>query len=210
MSGLSGDFVPAAGLSRMASDVYAELSPLTEQDATYGYPLRTLVQALCKMIEDVDELVREGTGGETSWSALFDPTRTPEEGLAWLGQLLGVPVNRGESIDTRRARVVAAAGINRGTKAAMTAAAAIHLTGTKHVLFIERTSDAYHFGVRTRSSETPDPTQTLADLISAKPAGLIMDYTTYDGVTFEDSLLADPTYADSTTAHATYALRSAP
>lgn len=209
-TGLSGVFVADSPLSRLASEVYGLLEPYSEVDAANGYALRSMVEAVTKMYVDVDELVRDSADGEdVGWSAIMDATRVPSEGLAWLGQIVGVALNPADTLPVSRERVGSGAGVRRGSPAQMIAAAQRLLTGNKTVLMSERTSDAWHFAVRTRTSETADSAAVLAALLTQKPAGLIMDYATFTGILFTESLANQATYTLSLAAKATYTLRGA-
>lgn len=208
-TGLSGHFLADSPMSRLAADIYALLEPYTEVDAANGYALRTIVEGIAKTLTDLDEIVREGPNGQTRWSSIMDATRCPPEGLAWLGQIVGTRLIPGDTLDTHRARVGAADGLRRGSPAQMTLAAQRLLTGNKTVFISERTSDAWHFSVRTRTSETPSSAAVLAALTAAKPAGLILDYATFTGILYQESLANQATYTLSTAAKATYTLRGA-
>lgn len=207
--GLSGVFIVDAPLSRMAQDIYTLLEPYAENDASAGFALRSLCESIAKTMTDVDELVRDGVNGEPGWSAILDASRAPDEGLAWLGQIVGTALLPGDSNATSRARVAAADGLKRGNPALLIAAAKRLLTGNKTVIFTERTSDAWHFAVRTRTAETPSSAAVLAILTAMKPAGLIMDYATFTGILYLETTALFATYAATTAAKATYAIRSA-
>lgn len=207
-TGISGVYVPDLPISRLGAEVYALLEPYAEGDQLAGYPLRGLVEAMTKTFVDIDEIVRDSPAGDPGWSAIMDATRCPSEGLAWLGQLVGVQLNVGDTVQMSRDRISGAAGIRRGTVQQLTLAAQRLLTGNKTVLITERTSDAWHFSVRTRTTETPSSAAVLAALIAQKPAGLIMDYNTFAGILYAETTAAFATYAATTAAKATYALRS--
>lgn len=210
LSGFSGKFVGDSPLSRLAAEVYAKLEPYAEVDEANAYALRSIVEALTKMYVDVDELVRDSLGGDPGWSALFDATRCPPEGLTWLAQLVGVTIQRGDDLATTRDKILGAeSGIRRGSLVTMKRAAARLLTGNKTIVVTERTSDAWHFSIRTRTAETPSSTAVLAALTAAKPAGLIMDYATFTGILYQESLANQATYTLSAAAKATYTLRGA-
>lgn len=208
LSGISATFVPDLPLSRLAADIYALLEPYAEGDAALGYPLRAFVESIAKMLTDVDELVRDGPNGELRWSGLFDASRIPPEGLGWLGQIVGVALVPVDPIATSRARVAAADGIKRGSVAQVKLAAQRLLIGNKTVIMTERTTDAWHFAVRTRTTETPNSAAVLAALLAAKPAGLILDYATFTGILYQETSAAFATYAATSTAKTTYAIRS--
>jgi len=208
--GLSGVFVADSPMTRLASEVYAAMEPYAEPDAATGWALRSLVEALTKMYTDVDELVRDSADGlNPGWSAAFDANRVPAEGLAWLGQLVGVPLLRGDTLATSRIRVAGAeTGIRRGSLTTMIIVAKRLLTGNKTVFVSERTSNAWTFQISTRTSETPSSAAVLAALTAQKPAGLIMTYLTVAGVVYSETTAAYATYAATTAAKATYTIRS--
>jgi hypothetical protein len=210
LSGISGTFVADTPLSRLAQDVYSILEPYAEQDAALGYGLRTIVEAMTKTFVDIDELVRESPQGDVGWSAMFDADRAPPEALAWLGQVVGTSIAPADGLTETRWRVAnGVGGIRRGSLTTMIAAMKRTLTGNKTVFVTERVGDAWHFSIRTRTSETPSTLATTLALISQKPAGLIGDYATYTGILFQESLVNQATYSASLTAKATYTLRGA-
>lgn len=209
-SGFSGVFVGDTPTSRLAAEVYARLEPYAEADETNGWALRSIVEAMTKMYVDIDELVRDSLAGDPGWSALFDATRAPPEALSWLAQIVGTTIQRGDDLATTRSKIAGAeSGIRRGSLATMRAAAARLLTGNKTIVVTERTSDAWHFAIRTRTVETPSSAAVLAALNAEKPAGLIMDYATFTGILYQESLANQATYTLSTAAKATYTLRGA-
>lgn len=209
-SGISGVFVADAPLTRLAADVYAIMDPYAEVDAANGYALRTIVEAMTKTFTDIDELVRNSPAGDPGWSPMFDADRAPPEALAWLAQIVGMIVNPADGVIETRWRVGAGVGgVRRGSLSTMIAVAQRLLTGNKTVVVTERTSDAWHFAIRTRTSETPSSAAVLAALNVSKPAGLIMDYATFTGILFQESLANQATYTLSTAAKATYTIRGA-
>lgn len=209
-SGISGVFVADSPLTRLAADVYAIMDPYAEVDAANGFALRTIVEAMTKTFTDIDELVRNSPAGDPGWSPMFDADRAPPEALAWLAQIVGMIVNPADGVIETRWRVGnAVGGVRRGSLSTMIAVAQRLLTGNKTVVVTERTSDAWHFAVRTRTSETPSSAAVLAALNAAKPAGLIMDYATFTGILFQESLVNQATYTLSTAAKSTYTLRGA-
>lgn len=206
--GLSGVYIADSPIGRLAADIYALLTPYSEDDATTGYALRSIVEAMAKTFTDVDELVRDSVAGDPGWSAILDAVRVPDEGVAWLGQIVGTPPNQGDTLAVSRARIATGEGIHRGSIPTITAIAKRLLTGTKLVVIQERTSDAWHYSVRTRTTETPSSAAVLAAMQAAKPAGLILDYATFTGVLYQETTAAFATYAATTAAKATYTIRS--
>lgn len=209
-TGISGVFVGDVPLSRLAADVYELLEPYAEVDAANSYALRSLVEACTKTFVDIDEIVRDSLTGDVGWSSIFDADRAPTEALAWLGQMVGMLVYPTDGIALTRWRVAhAVGGIRRGSLTTMIAVAQQLLTGNKTVVVTERVGDAWHFAIRTRTAETPSSAAVLAALTASKPAGLIMDYATFTGILFQESLANQATYTLSTAAKATYTLRGA-
>lgn len=147
--------------------------------ARAGDLLRPFLEGLTAGLDDVDDLV----AGEHGWSLAFDLDETDQPG--WLGQLAGVPPTGG-TVEEQRA-AVRARGYARGTVAAIKAAAAATLTGTKRVTVTERADGAaYRLEVTTYQSETPDKAATEAAIRAVKPAGLLLTYDAPIGQTWRD------------------------
>jgi hypothetical protein len=109
----------------------------------------------------------------------MDVNRCPTEALGWLAQFAGVRLLPGATDAQSRQRIQSTDGFRRGTVAAMTAAAQRTLTGTKTVGITERyTGDPYQLQVTTFAAETPDTVATYNALLAAKPAGLLLTYST--------------------------------
>jgi hypothetical protein len=152
--------------------------PLAPDDASYGYAHAHLCEALGRMLAQVGE-VFDPEGDVPPLAPILDPDLCPAWALDWLGQLVGVRLPAGLDEASSRAMIKSAAGFARGTPAAMEAALATVLTGTKTVYFRERdASDPYRFEVVTLTSETPDPVRAEAILRAAKPGGLVLSYRT--------------------------------
>jgi hypothetical protein len=89
------------------------------------------------------------------------------------------------------------AGFRRGTPAAITAAAALFLTGTRRVYFNERVrNDAYLLGVVTLASETPDPALVERAILAQKPGGLVLSYSSIVGQTYRAVLTEVDSYRE--------------
>jgi hypothetical protein len=87
-----------------------------------------------------------------------------------------------------RDTIVDTANWKRGRFAAMVGALMPYLTGSQTIMFRERynpsdptVDHAYWLTVRTYDSETPDPAAAEAALLSAKPAGIVLDYESLSG-----------------------------
>jgi len=164
--------------------VYARLEPVATQDEALGWPLLTYVQALAEMGREVEELVR---GGEQAWDPLLDVDLSPDWNLPYRAQFVGVRVTPGATPAQARAQIKGVGGFKRGTPAAMIEAVKATLTGTKYVGLIERDGDAWHITVTTRSSETPNPSATLAAAVSQKAAGLVLNVVNTATITYAES-----------------------
>jgi hypothetical protein len=198
---------PVAG--SFADDVYdGELGPLAFADPALGWPLLVLVGAIGQMFQRVQDLARDDADGNPGWSVILDIDRAPTEGLPWLGQFLGVRPTVGLTDAQQRAAIRGPAGFARGTPAAMVAAAQATLVGGKQVVLIERdasTADPpYNLTVQTYVTETPSSAKTLAALISQKPAGLKLNYSTIGGQTYQQTFTGHATYQQVFANHATY------
>jgi len=122
---------------------------------------------------------------------------------------VGLELSPSLSLEAQRQALKTTAGFRRGTATAIAGAAQQYLTGSKAVQIVERDGNAYRFTVRTFANETPNPAKVEAELLAAKPAGLIMNYEVFVGQTYGElrdtgktySQLSDeyPTYFDMTT-----------
>lgn len=115
------------------------------------------------------------------YSVFLDIDRCPAIALPWLAQFKGVVIPDGLTVQEQRNWVRTAEGQRRGTVDALVAAAKRHLTGTKTVRVLERVGgNAYALTVITRTSETPDPATTLADIVAAKRIGILLTHVVSD------------------------------
>lgn len=145
--------------------------------------LLELLDSVGRRLGEVDDLVSDSVDGP-GWSALMDPDRTPYP--AWTAQLVGVTIPGGTSDAGARALIKARPRARRGSIQTIKDIARLHLTGTKRVDVIERTTSAYTFTVRTYAAETPDPAAVEAALRAAKPAGLVLTYEIRSGITYDE------------------------
>lgn len=181
--------------------LYAELRAYTHGDAANGYPLLTLIESFGHLAQQVDDYARDTDEGP-GWSNLIDGTRAPADALGYLGQFVGVEPPRlldGETdeeyAERFRSLILAPLGFIRGTPAALRLVAQQHLTGTKQVYFYERDGgNAYQLRIHTRAAETPDPDAVERALISQKPAGIVLTYSTIVGGDYDTLLGAHADY----------------
>lgn len=170
-----------------AGDWYDELQVAQPGDDQRGYPLLLLLGALAKPFEQLHDLVRDTDTG-AGWSALFDPERAPSWALPWLAQAYGNDA-RGRTDEQIRFEARTLPRFQRGTPAAIIAAAAATLTGDKVVRLLERDDSEYHFTVITRTAETPDAAATLSAITAQKPAGLMFDHVVSDAPLINEGTL---------------------
>lgn len=192
-------------LESFADSLYDAVLPLAWLDASVGYALAQFCASIGVMFQDVDDVARDTAEGP-GWSAVVDLTRCPDAWLPWLAQFVGVTVPPGAPADEQRAWIARTDGFRRGTVDALRAATQLHLTDSRTVIFTERLEgDAYVLGVRTLTTETPDEAQTLADILAQKPGGIVLDYDTVAGPTYDVIRVAVATYDDLRAEFATYA-----
>jgi hypothetical protein len=185
---------PPPTLEAFAANLYASLAPLAWMDDQTEWSLAKFSGAFGEMFEAVEDVARDTAQGP-GWSAVVDITRCPLAWLPWLAQFVGVIVPVGLAESQARAYVTSHDNFKRGTPAAIRTAAQLHLTGTKTVLVQERLGgDPYALSVYTLDVETPSGAQTLADVLTQKPGGIVLTYTRGPA----------NTYAAMTAGYATY------
>lgn len=174
-------------MNQFATDLYERLAPVAGEDAANGYALRSFVEALAKMFDQVEVFAREAAG-VPGWTPLVSPTYAPSDAaLRFMAQLAGVRLDVGLNTATMKAWLARAEGRRRGTAADMVEKVQETLTGAKTVFLGERDTSAYHFTLVTRTAETPDAAKTEAALILAKPAGLQYTYATTAGYSWNEA-----------------------
>lgn len=138
---------PAPPVSPAGQLLYNELGPITAGDAALGWQLLILCNAVGRMLQPLDELVRDTPAGP-GWSQIMDPTRAPVAGLPWLAQFVGSAVDTTQPEAVQRAQVVAEPGFARGTVDSITATARRFVTGNQGLRIVERANgDAYALNV---------------------------------------------------------------
>lgn len=193
-------------LDSFADRLYDNLSPLTLDDETQDWALARFCDALGAMFQPVEDLARDTVDGP-GWSAVLDLTRAPASWLPWLAQFVGVTIPaRLTDTDEQRAFIAHADGFNRGTPAAIRAAAISTLTGSRVLFFRERdTGDPYRLEVITITSQTPDPDATERAVRAQTPAGLTLAYRTSDGQDYEQVDIDHVDYTAVNTDYTNYA-----
>jgi tail protein P2 I len=151
---------PNAGSFAVA--LWDQMLPLTYAEDLYGYPLLTYLDGIGQMLQDLDTL----SHSDIPWEGMLDLDTIRFDALQWLGQFLGVVVDKSLTEDEQRQQIRDHAGWQRGTPKAFMDAIRSKLTLTKTVELHERDTDAYHFTVVTYGDETPTADWPVANLVS--------------------------------------------
>lgn len=184
----------------VAYDLYMAFEPLHYAEAEFGFPLAQYCVAIASMFEVIDAAVRQG---ETE--VIMDPATVPLAGIPWLGQFVGLSIQRHWSPELQRQQLNDRRGFRRGSPLGMARAAQTFLTGNKTVMLYERyTDDPWKLHVVTRIAETPDASLVLSALLSQKPAGIVMTHQTIDDETYDEAAALHATYNALSAAHPTY------
>jgi hypothetical protein len=174
-------------LRPVAAACYQQLRLLAPNDEQLGWPLAHFIAAQMGPLEDLVEWTSDTDAGP-GYSVFLDIDRCPAIALPWLAQFKGVVIPAGLTEDKQRAWIRSAEGQHRGTVDALERAGQRHLTGTKSVRVLERVGgNAYAMTAVTRTSETPDPAATLADLQSAKRIGMLLTHIVSDEPIVDES-----------------------
>lgn len=184
-------------VSQSAELLYGRLWPHTLEDEQNEWHLLLFCHALATgLFEHVRSYVAD-TDTRLGWEIVFNLNECPSEALDYLGQFVGVHFDEGMTDAEKRAKIKERPAFRRGTPAAIEAAAKLHLTGKKFVFMQERfEGKAYRLLVRTFDSMTPDEERTRKDILSQKPAGIVLDYESTVMKTYAEILKEDPTYTD--------------
>jgi hypothetical protein len=189
--------VTPPAVSPLAEQVYAALWPLAAGDEDRGWALLLLIGLLAQPFAEVDELVGDSDDGP-GWSIVFDVDRTPGKWLAFPAAMIGARPPEGLTDDQRRNHIKNVGGVQRGTPAAIQAAARGHLTGQQRVVFYERDGNAWWDTLVTRTAETPDSAAVVSAVndSTVKPIGRKITCLVYDGWTLDEMEAAYTTLSD--------------
>lgn len=170
--------------------LYEQLLPLAWDDENQDWALLIFMGGFGAMVQDLSDLISDTDEDDTDrpgWANLLDVEVCPEKHLPYLAQFVGARVTPGAAEEDARNEVRTPIGQQRGTPAAIIAAAQRRLTDTKTVYFTERVDgNAYWMEVATLVSETPYEDLTRADILSQKPGGIRLDYFTTTDVYIDD------------------------
>ncbi len=186
-------------LEPLAAEVAHELAPLLVKDEANGDVGRHFIAVLTAPIEVIAEAVREDDDDRPGFSLFMDIETCRIEFLPWLIQLRGVKATPGLSEEAARDEGRKAEGLRRGTMTgpagvgSMEKAAARHTASQDPALvrvFDRVGNDPYATTVVTRTSDTPDPAQTLADILSDKVIGEVVQHVVSDAALWLDGALS--------------------
>lgn len=177
--------------------LYGYHAPIAQEDGSLNWDLLLWLETFGIWLQRVDDYIRDTDDGP-GWSLVVDVDRCPEEALPYLAQFAGVSLVGVSDPVAQRDKVRDRPNLKRGRPASILSAAQTHLTGAKTVLMQERFDDnAYQLLIRTFADETPDEAVTLADILTQKPGGIVLDYDTLAGTSPSWALLT-ATYANWT------------
>jgi hypothetical protein len=190
---------------------YHEELFLAHQPIEQGGDWFIFIGAVASMFDQIETYARDQDDGTPGWGILLDIDRCPIEALPWLAQFIGVTIPPGLTDAQARAWVKGTDGFKRGSTGAIIAATQKRLTGNKTVFLKERDAaaspvlgGAYGLTVVTFTGETPDPANTLRDIIAQKPAGIILNYQIVPDFDYLALRTANLNYTAVRSAYATY------
>lgn len=170
-----------------ADRLLEQTAPFAALDTPFGTnpgDWHILCGAFGAMFQPVEDLSSDTPEGYPGWSVLLDIERIPTVNIPYLAQFVGVNIPDGLSDSQQRACVRNAAGFTRGRPASIIAAAQLHLTGDKSVILRERDGSPRTHTIITKANETPNPEQTLVDLMEQKPGADIFNLIITGGQDF--------------------------
>jgi hypothetical protein len=180
-------------LDPLAAEVAEQLAPLLAQDDSNGNTGSHFIAALNGPLEVIADAVREDEEERDGFAIFMDLDRAPAFALAWLAQFKGVRATPGLAGEAVREQIRAAEGLHRGTIGSLQRAAARHTASQDPTLvrvFDRVGGDPYATIVVTRTSDTPDPAATLADILSDKIIGEIITHVVSDAALWIDGTLS--------------------
>ena len=136
------------------------------------------------------------------WALAVFAADAPLWVLPWLAQIVGVEWY-GAPTEELRSQILDRPAYRRGTTSAIVEAARSTLTGTQKIFTVERDTSPWRLTVVTLTSETPNPAETLRQMLRQKPFGIVLTHTVTAGLTWAESTgtwaAATPTWQQSLT-----------
>lgn len=202
--------IPRPEVSQAAELLYGLLWPQTIEDELNEWHLLLFCEALAgTLFEEIRSYVSDGETMQ-GWSVIFNVDTCPPKALPYLAQFVGVHFEDSLTVQQQREKIIERPAFKRGTPASMLAAIKQHLTGSKFVYMLERyEGHAYRLLVRTFTAQTPAPAVTLNDILSQKPAGIVLDFAAVVSKIYMEWKTEYKTYAGLKAA-GTYAQAMAP
>lgn len=193
-------------VSDFSEELYSGLAPAFTDEYDPDWTALSFVGALGTTLDELWDVIEDN---DVPWTKAMSPTDAPAIALGWLAGLAGVLIESGWTEEQTREAIRTRPGQKRGTPAAIIAAAQRSLTGTKHVVMNERDSSAYHLTIRTYTSETPNSATVLRDILTQKPAGIVLNYATSSGRLYSEVGASEANYTAAGTDFSSYnAMRS--
>jgi hypothetical protein len=180
-------------MSSFGARLRERTEPLAPDDERWGWAHAILCEAMALPFKEMADVI-DPPDPYPPWSPLFHIDLCPIWGLPWLAQIVGVRLPPGLDDAQMREAIVGLSAQAQGSPSALRVAIGLSLTGSKTVYFRERDAgDAYRLEVVTLASQTPDVEQARRNLISQKPAGIILSFRTTAGWDYQ-ALRDSPTY----------------
>lgn len=185
-------------LTRLAPWLTASSDPTGDQ-ATYLSAISAMGEQLFSLIWDQGD--PDDPDYQPGWGSLFDVDLCPTQFLPFLAQMVGVSIPTGTDDTDARQLIRVEQGMQRGTVAAIVAAASRFLSSGSPTLF-ERTAadgstpDAYHFVIVVTTADVTDAVQLAAAVDACKPGGVMWTLIETSSWTIAELEAAYTTVAD--------------
>lgn len=165
-------------------ELYEMFGPLVERFGDPRSDLLNLCRGLGRMLQPLDDIVKDGPLGEPGYSQVLDLNRAKDEWLPWLGQVVGYQVTARvptEDLATwsvrERSRMISRSAHRRGTVARMVEAVQEQLIAPQTVVVQQRTTSAhrislFYYVAQLKTSSSVAIVNALAQEQKAK--GLIL------------------------------------
>lgn len=171
-----------------------DFRPLVDAYGDPDYSLSVFLHGLGAMLQQIDDISKDGPDGEPGWSQIFDLTRAKTEWLPWAGQIVGYSVPSrpdNQSLDEydaiQRERIITRSAYRRGTTSLLREVLQEQLGGSQRVIIHERASgNAYWIDVWVYANEVlTSEAEVRRAALSQKAAGLLMDFRVLSEQSYE-------------------------
>ena len=185
-------------MNQFATDAYAYLEPIADQDDELGYPLAAIMGAFGLAFDQVEQIAR-AQPGRMPYQQVYDITRCPDFMLPWLGQFVGVAVTQGTTPDQQRTQIEAEANFYRGSVQNLVAAVTATQTEPNRVTIIERVPSPSGITVSYDPAYTTSVAATTAAAWAAKRYGLQLVMASASTPLFEEGTITFEAVSSSAT-----------